>query len=282
MPLPGTSRSRLLRFRDRTVPVGSDAHASSGGAGAWRPPPRRPGGPGAPPSSASQVVGRPGGTRFGPASGGRGSFWGAAGRDEGDVVVGVVGEHAGGELVTFPASVNRTSRTSMEIGVRVATQDLVSQVVRHTNSGYFTVVAVGPVGDRLRSRRGSRPPPRNAVGTGPLVGVGSSGNPACHLGDPAGDDHLITTPRERARPGRAASFDYHSDLPPVPSGVVRRHSWSICMPAELRRRTFTNHPGSAADNWGQAALGASPWRSIDGRCSGGVGEDLGAMGGSAR
>jgi acyl-CoA hydrolase len=74
--------------------------------------------------------------------------------DEGDVVVGVVGvvgEHAGGELVTFPASVNRTSRTSMEIGVRVATQDLVSQVVRHTNSGYFTVVAVGPVGDRLRS-----------------------------------------------------------------------------------------------------------------------------------
>ena len=63
-------------------------------------------------------------------------------------------------LVTFPASVNRTSRTSMEIGVRVATQDLVSQVVRHTNSGYFTVVAVGPVGDRLRSRRGSRPPPK--------------------------------------------------------------------------------------------------------------------------
>jgi hypothetical protein len=94
--------------------------------------------------------------------------------DEGDVVVGVVGEHAGGELVTFPASVNRTSRTSMEIGVRMATQDLVSQVVRHTNSGYFTVVAVGPVGDRLRSRRGSRPPPKNAVGTGPLVGVGSS------------------------------------------------------------------------------------------------------------
>jgi hypothetical protein len=76
--------------------------------------------------------------------------------DEGDVVVGVVGEHAGGELVTFPASVNRTSRTSMEIGVRVATQDLVSQVVRHTNSGYFTVLAVGSVGDRLRSRRGSR------------------------------------------------------------------------------------------------------------------------------
>ncbi|MBD0322792.1 MAG: acyl-CoA thioesterase, partial [Aldersonia sp.] len=38
-----------------------------------------------------------------------------------------------GELVTFQASVNRTGRTSMEIGVRVTTEDLVRQVVRHTN-----------------------------------------------------------------------------------------------------------------------------------------------------
>jgi acyl-CoA hydrolase len=51
-----------------------------------------------------------------------------------------------GELVTFQASVNRTGRTSMEIGVRVTTQDLVRQVVRHTNSCYFTMIAVGPDG----------------------------------------------------------------------------------------------------------------------------------------
>ena len=51
-----------------------------------------------------------------------------------------------GELVTFQASVNHTGRTSMEIGVRVTTQDLVRQVVRHTNSCYFTMVAVGPDG----------------------------------------------------------------------------------------------------------------------------------------
>ncbi len=51
-----------------------------------------------------------------------------------------------GELVTFQASVNRTGRTSMEIGVRVTTEDLVQQVVRHTNSCYFTMVAVGPEG----------------------------------------------------------------------------------------------------------------------------------------
>jgi acyl-CoA hydrolase len=51
-----------------------------------------------------------------------------------------------GELVTFQASVNRTGRTSMEIGVRVTTQDLVRRVERHTNSCYFTMVAVGSDG----------------------------------------------------------------------------------------------------------------------------------------
>jgi acyl-CoA hydrolase len=51
-----------------------------------------------------------------------------------------------GELVTFDASVNRTGRTSMEVGVRVTTQDLVNQTVRHTNSCYFTMVALGPDG----------------------------------------------------------------------------------------------------------------------------------------
>jgi acyl-CoA hydrolase len=51
-----------------------------------------------------------------------------------------------GELVTFDAAVNRTGRTSMEVGVRVTTQDLVRQTVRHTNSCYFTMVALGPDG----------------------------------------------------------------------------------------------------------------------------------------
>ena len=51
-----------------------------------------------------------------------------------------------GELVTFAASVNYTGRTSMEIGIRVTTEDLVARDVRHTNSCYFTMVAVGPDG----------------------------------------------------------------------------------------------------------------------------------------
>lgn len=47
-----------------------------------------------------------------------------------------------GELVTFSASVNYTGRTSMEIGIRVDTEDITAQTTRHTNSSYFTMVAV--------------------------------------------------------------------------------------------------------------------------------------------
>ena len=42
-----------------------------------------------------------------------------------------------GELVTFEASVNYTGRTSMEIGIRVTTEELVRHLVRHTSSCYF-------------------------------------------------------------------------------------------------------------------------------------------------
>src|SRR4051812_4753931 len=51
-----------------------------------------------------------------------------------------------GELVTFAASVNFTGTTSMEVGIRVTTEDLVARSVRHTNSCYFTMVAVGSDG----------------------------------------------------------------------------------------------------------------------------------------
>ncbi|MEM5467221.1 acyl-CoA thioesterase [Celeribacter marinus] len=47
-----------------------------------------------------------------------------------------------GELVHFRASVNYVGRTSMEIGIRVEAEDIRSQTVRHTNSCYFTMVAV--------------------------------------------------------------------------------------------------------------------------------------------
>lgn len=47
-----------------------------------------------------------------------------------------------GELVTFRASVNTAGRTSMEIGVRVEAENIRTGTVRHTNSCYFTMVAV--------------------------------------------------------------------------------------------------------------------------------------------
>ena len=47
-----------------------------------------------------------------------------------------------GELVTFLASVNYTGRTSMEIGVKVVTENIRDRVVRHANSCFFTMVAV--------------------------------------------------------------------------------------------------------------------------------------------
>lgn len=47
-----------------------------------------------------------------------------------------------GELVTFLASVNYTGKTSMEIGIKVVTEDIRQRLVRHTNSCYFTMVAV--------------------------------------------------------------------------------------------------------------------------------------------
>ncbi|CAD5107131.1 acyl-CoA thioesterase [Zestomonas carbonaria] len=47
-----------------------------------------------------------------------------------------------GELVTFLASVNYTGTTSMEIGIKVITENIREKSVRHTNSCFFTMVAV--------------------------------------------------------------------------------------------------------------------------------------------
>jgi acyl-CoA hydrolase len=47
-----------------------------------------------------------------------------------------------GELVTFMASVNYTGNSSMEIGIKVIAEDIRTQVVRHANSCFFTMVAV--------------------------------------------------------------------------------------------------------------------------------------------
>lgn len=47
-----------------------------------------------------------------------------------------------GEVVTLHASVNRVFTTSMEVGVKVFLEDLLTGNVRHANSAYLTFVAI--------------------------------------------------------------------------------------------------------------------------------------------
>ncbi|WP_157314219.1 acyl-CoA thioesterase [Chitinibacter sp. GC72] len=54
-----------------------------------------------------------------------------------------------GELVHFLASVNYTGRTSMEVGIRVVAENIREQTQRHTNSCYFTMVAMSAQGTPL-------------------------------------------------------------------------------------------------------------------------------------
>ena len=47
-----------------------------------------------------------------------------------------------GDLVVMTSSVNFVGRTSMEVGVRVEAEDMISGRRRHTNSCYLTFVAI--------------------------------------------------------------------------------------------------------------------------------------------
>ncbi len=51
-----------------------------------------------------------------------------------------------GELVTMYASVNYAHRTSLEVGVRVEAENLLTGVRRHTNTCYLTFVALDDEG----------------------------------------------------------------------------------------------------------------------------------------
>ncbi|UTW48893.1 acyl-CoA thioesterase [Bacterioplanoides sp. SCSIO 12839] len=48
-----------------------------------------------------------------------------------------------GELVTCLATINYTGRTSMEIGIKVISENIQEKTVRHTHTCYFTMVAMG-------------------------------------------------------------------------------------------------------------------------------------------
>ena len=51
-----------------------------------------------------------------------------------------------GQLVTFRATVNAAWRTSMEVGVRVDSEDVRTRAVAHTSTAYLTMVALDDEG----------------------------------------------------------------------------------------------------------------------------------------
>jgi len=55
-----------------------------------------------------------------------------------------------GELVTFLASVNYTGNSSMEVGIKVVAENLLTGEARHTNSCYFTMVALDKNGKPVK------------------------------------------------------------------------------------------------------------------------------------
>lgn len=50
-----------------------------------------------------------------------------------------------GELLTLYASVNYVGTSSMEVGIKVVSEDFKNGIVKHTNTSYFTMVAVDEV-----------------------------------------------------------------------------------------------------------------------------------------
>jgi acyl-CoA hydrolase len=54
-----------------------------------------------------------------------------------------------GQLIVLRSSVNRVFRTSMEIGVRVEVENLLTGHIKHTSSAYLPFVAIDKSGKRL-------------------------------------------------------------------------------------------------------------------------------------
>jgi acyl-CoA hydrolase len=54
-----------------------------------------------------------------------------------------------GQLIMLQSSVNRVFRTSMEVGVRVQVENLMTGQRKHTSSAYLTFVAIDKSGKRI-------------------------------------------------------------------------------------------------------------------------------------
>ncbi len=54
-----------------------------------------------------------------------------------------------GSLVTFHANVNYVGRTSMEVGIKVISENIRDYTIKHTNVCFFTMVAVDDDGNSI-------------------------------------------------------------------------------------------------------------------------------------
>ncbi len=84
-----------------------------------------------------------------------------------------------GELVTAMARVNFTGRTSMEVGVKVIAENVLTGERRHTNSCYITYVALtsptSPLTTRASPSRCHRSSPRPRTRSGATTARRSAG-----------------------------------------------------------------------------------------------------------
>lgn len=55
-----------------------------------------------------------------------------------------------GELVSFQASINYVGNTSLVVGIRVISENVKTQATKHTNTSYFTMVAVNDVNEPVQ------------------------------------------------------------------------------------------------------------------------------------
>lgn len=55
-----------------------------------------------------------------------------------------------GDLLTLHASVNYVARSSMEVGIRVESENFRAGVTKHTNTSYFTMVAIDESGGKVQ------------------------------------------------------------------------------------------------------------------------------------
>ena len=103
-----------------------------------------------------------------------------------------------GQLVTVKATVNAAWRTSMEVGVRVESEDIRSGEVVHTCSAYLTMVALDDEGRptevppvRPETRRGA------SRARGPAAARQPPGGAGAHRGRRGGEGLRSWSPRRR-------------------------------------------------------------------------------------